>query len=344
MGSFTMAEGSEMSWERLWYGPRTGWLWVAFAALVPLSLLYGLVVRCWHLAYALGLRRAVRVEGAMVVAVGNLVVGGAGKTPVTIHLATLAQARGYRVGVLSRGYGRTGGALASFTSASLPPASEVGDEPRLIARACPGVRVWVSSDRTEAARQAVKAGAEVLLLDDGFQHRRLARDVDILIDAGEGNGWMLPAGPLREPRSGRRRATLVWGRDGRPGDVESSYVVERVRRPRGDVIELASLAGRAVVVVTAVGRPSRVVEMVEAAGARVVGLHTFRDHHLFTRKDVEAVKADADKHLALVLTTEKDAERLAMKAHVLLLEVRVSKGQDRLDAIFPVRPPPAGPA
>lgn len=332
----------EPSWERLWYGPRDAWLWLAFVALVPLSLLYGVGVRAWHLAFDLGLRRPVRVEGARVVAVGNLVVGGAGKTPVTIHLAGLAQRRGYRVAVLSRGYGRRGRALTGFTAAALPEVEEVGDEPRLIARACPGVRVWVSSDRVAAARAAVQAGADLLLLDDGFQHRRLARDVDLLVEAGDGNGWLLPAGPLREPRSGRRRATLTWGREGLPGDVEARHVVERVRRPRGDVIELGALDGRAVVVVTAVGRPSRVREAVEAAGARVVAMHAFRDHHLFTTRDLERVKADCEKHLALILTTEKDAERLPLKAHVLLLEVRVTRGQERLEALFPLRAAAAG--
>jgi tetraacyldisaccharide 4'-kinase len=269
--------------------------------------------------------------------VGNLVAGGAGKTPVTIYLAGLAQQRGYRVAVLSRGYGREGRAPVDFDAARLPQVEEAGDEPRLIARACPGVRVWVGADRVASARAAVRAGADLLLLDDGFQHRRLARDADILLDVGDGNGWLLPAGPLREPRSSRRRATLIWGRDGRPGDVESRHVVERVRRPRGDVIALGDLDGRAVVLVTAVGRPSRVRRTVEAAGARVVAMHAYRDHHRLSSRELERVKADADQHLALIVTTEKDAEGLPLKAHVLLLEVQVTRGLDRLEALFPVR-------
>jgi tetraacyldisaccharide 4'-kinase len=332
---------SEMSWERLWYGPRGVWLSLALVALAPLALLYGVGIRLWQLGFDLGLRRPVKVEGARVVSVGNLVVGGAGKTPVIIFLAAQARQRGYRVAVLSRGYGRAGAGRLDFTADNLPPVEQVGDEPRLIARACPGVRVWVSPDRIGSARLAVKAGADLLLLDDGFQHRQLARDADILIEAGEGNGWLLPAGPLREPHQARGRATLIWGRDGQAGDVESRYVVQRVRRPRGDLIELASLAGRAVVLITAVGRPSRVREMVEEAGARVVAMHAFRDHHQFSFREVERARADADRHLALILTTEKDAERLPIKAHVLLLEVQLTRGAERLEALLPERLPAA---
>ena len=323
-----------MIWETLWYGPRTFWLSVLMVCLVPLSWVYSALVRLWHAQFDWGLRRPIRVEGATVVSVGNLVAGGAGKTPVVMYLATLAQGRGARVAVLSRGYGRRSKAVVHFSAAALPALDEVGDEPRLIARACPGVEVWVGADRVHCARSAVAAGATVLILDDGFQHRRLFRDVDILIDGGEGNGWVLPAGPLREPSAGRRRATLIWGRDGRPGDVESRYVVESVRCPNGKVVELASLAGRAVVVLTAVARPQRVRKTVEDAGARVVALRAFPDHHAFTAEELRQVKAHAAEHMAVLVTTEKDAERLVVeKMHVLVQRVEVTKGAERLRSL-----------
>lgn len=303
-----------------WYGPPTLLNWL----LLPLAFLYGLIIRAWHLAFELGLRRPVRIEGATVISVGNLVVGGAGKTPVVMHLANEAVRRGFHVAVLSRGYGRASTAQRSFDASSLPPVTEVGDEPRLIARRCPKVRVWVGADRVALARAAVAKGANLLVLDDGFQHRRLARDFDVLVDGGTGNGWMLPAGPLREPASGRKRATHVWGRDGVPGDVEAKHVITRVLSPDGEQV---SLAGKAVVLLLGVARPERVARSVESLGANVVARHDYPDHHVFTPAEVAAARADAAAKGALLVTTEKDAERLPEKsAHVLVLEVEVVKG------------------
>jgi tetraacyldisaccharide 4'-kinase len=302
-----------------WYGPPTWRTWL----LAPAALTYALLVRIWHLAFDLGLRRAIKVPGATVISVGNLVVGGSGKTPVVIHLTNAALATGHRVAVLSRGYGRTSTQLASFTAASLPPVEDVGDEPRLIARRCPGATVWVGSDRVELARRAVAAGANLLILDDGFQHRRLARDVDLLVDAGLGNGWMLPAGPLREPASGRKRATHVWGRDGRPGDVEARHQLTSVRAPDGSVLPLTVLQGQPVVLLLGVARPDLVRASVEALGATVERVHAFPDHHVFSAAELAAARASN----AWLLTTEKDAERLpAGVAHVLILDVEVLRG------------------
>lgn len=303
-----------------WYGPPT---WLNYV-LLPLSLLYGLLVRAWHLAFDLGLRRPVRVEGATVVSVGNLVVGGAGKTPVVMHLANEAVRRGFKVAVLSRGYGRRAKGLRSFDAGALPPVDEVGDEPRLIARRCPGVTVWVGADRVALARAAVAAGANLLVLDDGFQHRRLARDFDVLVDGGQGNGWMLPAGPLREPASGRKRATHVWGRDGAPGAIEARHVVTRVLSPEGEPI---SLSGKPVVLLLGVARPDLVARSVEALGARIVARHLRPDHHVFTQGELAAARSEAQAQRALLVTTQKDAERLPEKsACVLVLEVEVLKG------------------
>ena len=304
-----------------WYGPPSLVTWL----LAPLALGYGLIVRGWHLLFDLGLRTPVRIEGARVVSVGNLVVGGAGKTPVVMHLANEAVRRGFQVAVLSRGYGRSSTSSRSFTSADLPPVAEVGDEPRLIARRCPGVRVWVGADRVALARAATAQGADLLILDDGFQHRRLARDVDVLVDGGVGNGWMLPAGPLREPASGRKRATHVWGRDGVQGDIQARHVVTRVLGPGGEAV---ALKGRAVVLLLGVARPDLVSRSVEGLGARIVGLHAHPDHHVFTSQELAAARLDAEGNGALLVTTEKDAERLpAHSAHVLVLDVELLSGE-----------------
>ena len=303
-----------------WYGPPTPVTWL----LAPLSLGYGLVIRAWHLLFDLGLRKPTRVEGAQVISVGNLVVGGAGKTPVVMHLANEAVRRGFKVAVLSRGYGRTSREAQSFTHAALPPVSEVGDEPRLIARRCPDVTVWVGADRVALARAAIARGATLLILVDGFQHRRLARDFDVLVDGGQGNGWMLPAGPLREPASGRKRATHVWGRDGAPGDVQARHVITSVRSPSGEVI---SLDGRSVVLLLGVARPDLVERSVIALGATIAGRHLHADHHVFSPAELATARADAETKGALLVTTEKDAERLPeQSAHVLVLEVQLTSG------------------
>lgn len=303
-----------------WYGPPTLVTWL----LVPLALGYGLVIRLWHLLFDLGLRKAVRVPGVKVVSVGNLVVGGAGKTPVVMHLANEAVRRGFKVAVLSRGYGRDSTDARSFTASSLPPVNEVGDEPRLIARRCPSVTVWVGADRVALARAAAAQGSTLLILDDGFQHRRLARDFDVLVDGGVGNGWMLPAGPLREPASGRRRATHVWGRDGLPGDVQAKHVITGVRAPGG---ERCALQGKSVVLLLGVARPELVERSVSDLGATIAGKHVHADHHVFTPEELAAAQRDAQDRGALLVTTEKDAERLPERtAHVLILDVEVTAG------------------
>ena len=304
-----------------WYGPPTPLTWL----LVPLSVVYGLLIRGWHLLFALGLRKPVRIEGAKVVSVGNLVVGGAGKTPVVMHLANEATRRGFKVAVLSRGYGRSSTELLSFTGKDLPPVSEVGDEPRLIARRCPGVTVWVGTDRVALARCAVAQGAELLILDDGFQHRRLARDFDVLVEGGLGNGWMLPAGPLREPVAGRKRATHIWGRDGLPGDVKAAHRITRVRSPMGEAV---SLQHQSVVLLLGVARPDLVERSVIGLGATIVNRHLHADHHVFTPVELAAAQADAKAKNAWLVTTEKDAERLPERAaHVLVLDVQVLEGE-----------------
>ena len=279
---------------RFWYAPL-GWQAVL---LWPLSLVWSLVTRLWHLGFELGLRTPTRVEGANVISVGNLVAGGAGKTPVVIHLANEAVKQGHRVAVLTRGYGRTASHALAFTSQHLPALSEAGDEPRLIARRCPGVTVFVGADRVASARAAVSGGATLLILDDGFQHRRLARDVDLLVDSGVGNGLVMPAGPLREPSSGARRATHVWRR--------GEHFTSSVTSYRDAAGQAQSLTGKEVVLLLGVARPDLVRASVEAAGAKVTKLFACADHHVFTADELAAARSSGP----LVLTTEKDAERL----------------------------------
>lgn len=290
-----------------WYAP-IGWQAIL---LCPFSFLYSLLIRLWHLAFDLGLRKPVKLAGAKVISVGNLVAGGSGKTPVVIHLANEATKRGFKVAVLTRGYGRKSEQLLVFTNQNIPSLAEAGDEPRLIARRCPGVTVHVGADRIASGKAAIAAGATFLILDDGFQHRRLARDVDLLVDSGEGNGLMIPAGPLREPGSGRKRATHVWkrGHDFTP----------RVTHYRDASGATQSLTGKEVSLILGVARPDLVKASVEAAGAKVTTVHAHPDHHAFTSEELQRASG--------ALTTEKDAERLPENhglGGVLLLELEVS--------------------
>jgi tetraacyldisaccharide 4'-kinase len=203
--------------ERVFYPPNAE-PWSRRALLSPLTAVswtYGAAVRLRGALYDAGLLRAERVEGLRVISVGNLNVGGTGKTPAVLHLAELLVRAGRKVGILTRGYGRGSSAPLTFMGTeSLPSVEEAGDEPLLLARRCPQARLFVGADRVAGAYRARdEFGLDTVLLDDGFQHRRLARDEDIVVvdeAVGLGNGHMLPRGPLREPRASLRRATLLW--------------------------------------------------------------------------------------------------------------------------------------
>jgi len=344
--------GEPMSWESLWYGPADWRSWLAAPLLAPASWLYGAGVALRNTTFATGLRQPTRVDGATVVSVGNLVVGGAGKTPVTIFLARWAAACGRRVAVLSRGYGRRASTDVVFTSAALPEASEVGDEPRLIARRCPGVEVCVGRRRSPLALAARQRGADFLLLDDGFQHRQLHRDVDLVVWAPPGNGHRLPWGPLRESPGALARASLVWAPEDAP-ELGLPTVRARTRlttlvTATGTPHDLASLAGQPVVLLLGIARPGRVRASLEALGARVVAVHAYADHHVFTPAELEAATASAAAHGARLITTEKDLERLPVGVDVLAprRDVEVVDGLDRLASTLGLDkalvPPPEG--
>lgn len=271
----------------------------------PVSGLYAVVADARRRAYRRGWLKSVRLP-AFVVVVGNLTAGGAGKTPLVIRLAEAFRDIGCRPGVVSRGYGgRTARAPRRVVPDSDP--LEVGDEPALIARRT-GMPVVVCARRADAARELIeRLRCDVIIADDGLQHYALARDVEIAVVDGTtrlGNGWRLPAGPLRE--SPDRLTTVDFvvcnGGPAGPGESAMALVPTALCRVRdfSAVGSVSDLRGLRVHAVAGIGRPGRFFATLRDLGAETIE-HPFPDHHRFTA-------ADLDFHDDLpVVMTEKDA-------------------------------------
>ena len=272
----------------------------------PLSLLYAGLMRARAQAYRRGLLRSRRVA-ATVIVVGNLTVGGAGKTPLVIALARACKARGMNPGVIARGYRaeRKHGTGAREVADGMS-AREVGDEPLLIFRSC-RVPVAVGRSRAQSAQLLIdKHRCDIVISDDGFQHLALRRDLDIVVIDGErrfGNNWCLPAGPLREPPSALARADLVVvnGAGARNGEFQLEARIEHAVQIGGGRPEraLGEFKGARVHAVAGTGNPGRFFRQLRAHGMEVVP-HPFPDHHHFAA-------ADLDFAGGTVLLTEKDA-------------------------------------
>ena len=299
---------------RSWYAARPDAL---AQALRPLAALYGLLQRADR-------RRRERLAGrqtqpaAPVVVVGNLVAGGAGKTPTTIALVQALQAAGRRPGVVSRGHGRQAATLAEVDPSA--DAATVGDEPLLIRRRT-GVPVVVAADRVAAACELLRRhpGIDIIVADDGLQHRQLRRDVEVLVidERGFGNGLLLPAGPLREPCGpGPGPATLVlYNHDRRstpwPGHVAHRHLAGAwplatwlAGAPAG-MQPLSTLRGRPLLAMAGIAVPERFFAALEAEGLQITRL-ALPDHHAYG-----STLAPWPTGTREVLTTEKDAVKLA---------------------------------
>lgn len=345
----TQASDAPTVVERLFYPPAPE-SWARRALLAPVTALswgYGLGVRLRGALYDEELLHGERVEGLRIISVGNLNVGGTGKTPAVLHLAEMLARAGRKVGILTRGYGRQSKEPLTFTGTdSLPSAEEAGDEPLLLARRCPEARVLVGADRRFLARRARdEFGLEVVLLDDGFQHRKLARDEDVVVvdeAAGFGNSQLLPRGPLREPLSALRRATLFWIRSAAtaapslpplPGpQVRTRYKPTAWVDPTGREHAPEALAGEPVFAMAGLARPGSFLRTLRELGVTLQDASLFPDHHAFTAAELRDVAQRAAKHGAKVVTTEKDAVRLprGFEAWTVRLGVEVLEGEDLL--------------
>jgi tetraacyldisaccharide 4'-kinase len=298
--------------EKMWYEARSAPLW-----LVPFSLIYGAAMALRNFLYRIGLRHRVKV-GVPVVVVGNLTVGGTGKTPLVAWLASKLAAVGLRVAIVSRGYGGRARGVTRVTVHSR--ASEVGDEPLLLARHAQAT-VFVGRDRVAAAKAAVADKADIVISDDGLQHLALVRHCEIVVIDGQrgfGNGCLLPRGPLREsPRRLRRvNAVVVNGsitapQFQLPPMVTSTHFSMQMRpgdaRPVSGGAALRSIAsfrGSGVHAVAAIGNPQRFFDTLREAGLTLYE-HPMPDHHAFKSGDLNFGDS------LPVLMTEKDAVKCA---------------------------------
>lgn len=293
-----MREALRQTVTRAWYGDAA---WPVL--LSPLAWLYGLAVRLRRLAYRRGWLRTTRVA-APVIVIGNLTVGGTGKTPLAAAVALRLRERGLRPGLAARGYGGRARRGPSWVTPDSDP-REAGDEPVLLARAT-GCPVAVAPRRADAAELLIGEGVDVVVCDDGLQHYALARDLEIaVVDAarGYGNGRLLPAGPLREPQARLAEVDLAL----RQGPGEDFELAPQALRPvtGGDARQpLSVFAGRRVHAVAGIGDPERFFAGLRAAGLSVLA-HPFPDHHVYHGADI------LFEDQIPVLMTEKDAVKCA---------------------------------
>lgn len=365
-----------------WVGAREMPRGLARMALVPLELVafgYGLGARLHRACYERHLL-AQRKLACRVVSVGSLTAGGAGKTPFSAWLATRLRERGNRVALATRGYGRprVRGDVVETLSDGQYVTGEVtlvGDEPLVLAAHAHRVPVLVGRDRGLVGLRAISTfGIDVLVLDDGFQHHRLARDLDIVLvdgEAGFGNRRLLPAGPLREPVSALARADAVGVVDPPAEGTSEDAALEAelsvlARRAPGTLRLRAfrkpvsvrpitgiaaagaaaaeppeSLAGLRVGVLAALGRPEALRRTVESLGATVVAYRSFLDHHRYTARDLH----DLHRSAHVWITTEKDAVKILpgwaarIDLRVLSIELAVEQADAFVDwveeKIFP---------
>lgn len=271
----------------------------------PFGAIYGAVV-------AQRLRRPGYRSKIPVVCIGNFTAGGAGKTPMAIWVAEELKSLGRKPAFLSRGYGGTSPG-PHLVDTERDRAREIGDEPLLLAKAAPTV---IARDRAAGARLIETLAADVIVMDDGLQNPSLAKDLTIAVidaDAGLGNGLVLPAGPLRAPLAsqlpfvqaivsiGSGNMINIGGRHWQGLQCRARLVA------RGEV---AWLIERPVIAFAGIGRPGKFFETLSALGARLVAARDFPDHHAFTDADAGALAAEAERHSAILVTTEKDHVRL----------------------------------
>ena len=342
-------------WERKGIASRILW-----SLLIPPSFLYGLGVWIRNLLYSFdwlhrkGLARPV-------VSIGNLTVGGTGKTPTTLWLADQLERRGYRVAILSRGYKRSEkqcvileprGGSDRFVSAN-DELQGAGDEPVMMARVF-GHRVGVGAVRYDVGAQMLRDGeVDIFILDDGFQHRRLKRDLDVVLLGSDWEGWLIPAGPFREPRRSLNRADLClvtgarerWERLLRRRPAETVFfgaleprALVGLEAGRWKEYPLTILGRNKVLAVAGIADPGLFYHVIDEWEGEIVDTMQFPDHYRYSARDWQNINRAA-REVDLIVTTEKDLVKLARfpfareKLLALRVEMAVENGEALIQAV-----------
>lgn len=362
---------------RLAYGPDTpfsGWLLLGFLRLM--SYVYGFGVRTKLALYNIGIFRRVKLD-AFVISVGNITVGGTGKTPTAQKIARIMQSKGYRVVILNRGYRaqwtKDIGVVSDGTKISMTP-NEAGDEAYLMAKTLPGIPVIIGKDRAITGKYAVEHfNAEVIIMDDGYQHWRLARDLDIcLVDTLTmfGNGNVLPRGILREPLTNLQRAHLfLFTKTDQSSamnkqalrEILSKYnpqapVFESIHKPNnfaeivewhkdsGKQVGLNELHGKKVVAFSAIGNPSSFEQTLCSVGTNLLEAVRYPDHHDYGMSEMQYIDERAEELGAVaIVTTTKDAVKIPTEfiyserkipLYVLNMEIEVADEGNQVEALI----------
>ena len=296
---------------------------ILWTLLLPLSALYWLAVTLRNASYSFGWKKVRRLD-PFVISIGNLTVGGTGKTPTVIWMAQELGKLGFKVAILSRGYGRKGNQPQRVTANLSDGTDEFGDEPAMMARIF-GLTVAVAGKRYQAAEEILQArDVDVFLLDDGFQHRELNRDMDLVVLGSDVAGWMLPGGPFREPKSALRRADcllitgareswqdLVGENRGQPvfyGSLQPQALIA-LQADHWQELSLSRLAGRKILAVTGIAHPEPFYRMIELSRGEIVRRVAFPDHHDYSDRDGQNI-AEAARDADVIVTTEKDILKL----------------------------------
>jgi tetraacyldisaccharide 4'-kinase len=338
------------NFRKLISGEKTGLTAVILRLLLlPASIIYSTIIRLRNLMYSRGWLKVHHTKAA-VISVGNVTTGGTGKTPLVIWLCR--QLSDYHCAILTRGY---------KTRKHEP--EYLTDEPAIFAESCPEVPVIVNPDRVGGAEEAaIKFGTKLLIMDDGFQHRRLARELDIVaIDATQpyGYGKVLPAGLLREPVSSLKRAgAVVITRCDQVTEDKLGKIEKKVRSVNPDIvlalsvhtpayvksidnkeISLEELKDKNIYAFCGIGNPNSFLRTIKAVGAQVVGSKIFNDHHHYTETCIEDIFKQAEMSKAdLILTTQKDKnkinQQIGSKTEIplayIVIEIKFLSGEDKL--------------
>jgi tetraacyldisaccharide 4'-kinase len=331
--------------------------------LPPLAALYGTATRTRLALYQTGVLKASKLD-APVISVGNITAGGTGKTPLVEYLARIAAGTGKKVCILTRGYGREHPdqrVLVSDGTGVLATEKEAGDEPLLLAQKLKGIAAVISdANRTAAGKWAISnLNSEVFILDDGFQHLRLARNLNVLaIDASDpwGNGKLLPRGLLREPIQGLRRADcIVLTRTDQAGDLDK--LNQKIRSINGtSPVFKSRMLGRgtfhlhtgesvekipeAVAAFSAIGNQNSFIRQLKAEKVEPLEIIPFRDHHRYSQSDINEIESKAKRSEATCLiTTAKDAVKLtsvsvSMPCYVLDIEIEIEETDEFVSLVL----------